>query len=150
MKRLEMKEYNLDNNLNQNDESMIVDFFQYDDGYICDIISEIADNNVGMYNSDICENCWGLYSSGMYDEAVDSGLINGSDLIQNLQSAWYYYNEQQIYNNLSELVYNWAVEYINNNNIELTDKQMEVFENDIKNIDNNSEFSDIIELIENL
>ena len=37
-------------------------FCDYDNGYICDIITEIADNHVDIYNSDLLDWAKGNYS----------------------------------------------------------------------------------------
>jgi len=146
------KWYNTDQNLNQDDNSMLDEFAKYiGDTYICDAITEIADGNVGIYNSDICDNCWNLYSSGVYEEASEEGLMEGSnDLIKNLQSAWYQYNSQQLYNNLKEMIYNYAIQDIVFNEKYLSEDELLEMEVELENIDNNNRFEDIIEAVDKI
>ena len=126
--------YNIDNNLNQEDSSVLEYFSNYDGStYIGDAIQEIANNHVSVYNSDICENTWNLYSSGAYEEASSQGLMEGSnDLIRNLSAAWYEYNTMQLYNNIDKMIYNYAVNYIETNKKYLTEEEFEQFEEDIE------------------
>jgi len=145
--------YTLDNNLNQDDSDLMDGFNDFDGSTnIGDAISEIADNGVGIYNSDICENCWNLYSSGAYEEAFDNGLIGESsnNLISNLQSAWYQYNSQQLYNNFKELIYNYAIGYIEGNLKYLTYEEFEDIKSELDIIDNNNCFSDITDIVDDV
>ncbi|MBK5239782.1 hypothetical protein [Clostridium sp.] len=148
----EVKSYNVDNNLNQEDTSTLEEFTNYDGStYIGDAIQEVADNCVSMYNSDICDNCWNLHSSGAYEEASCQGLMEGSnDLIRNLSMAWYEYNSQQLYNNLNEMIYNYAINDIITNNKYLTEEELEELEANLEKIDNNNGFEDIIETIDTI
>lgn len=148
----EEKDYSVENSLKQEDTDMLEEFKNYDGStYICDGIGEIADNNVPVYNGELCEECWNLYSSGAYEEASQQGLMGeGNDLIQNLKCAWYEYNTQQLYNNESEMVYNYAMNYIVNNEKYLTEEEMEELENELESIDNNNSFSDITDLVDNI
>jgi hypothetical protein len=73
---IELREYSIENSLEQDDIELMNEFFDYDGGtYICDAISEIADSNVGIYNEEILKNTWNLYSSGAYEEASVEGLM---------------------------------------------------------------------------
>lgn len=78
-------EYDVDNVLvGENDKDMLTEFMDYNGSTcICEAISEIAEGNVSVYNSDICENTWNLYSSGSYEDASNEGLMGDSnDLIK--------------------------------------------------------------------
>jgi len=148
---LDKKDYSVDDNLSQNDEDVLASFIDYSGStYICDAISEIADRHVSIYNATICEECWNLYSSGAYEEASSQGLMEGSnDLIKNLQMAWYEYNTQQLYNNLQEMVFNYAVDYINDkySEIEIDEDKLEEV---LSDIDNNNTFDNIEEAVNTL
>jgi len=145
---LDKKDYSVDDNLSQNDEDVLASFIDYSGStYICDAISEIADRHVSIYNATICEECWNLYSSGAYEEASSQGLMD--DLIKNLQMAWYEYNTQQLYNNLQEMVFNYAVDYINDkySEIEIDEDKLEEV---LSDIDNNNTFDNIEEAVNTL
>lgn len=150
---IEMKAYSLGHNLSQDDNDLMNEFTNEYSGstYICDAISEIADSNISVYNSTVCDETWNLYSSGAYEEASCQGLMEGSDdLIKNLQMAWYEYNSQQLNDNIDELIYNYAVEYMNNNNIELTEEEFEEFESEIDDIDSDNTFDDIEDIVNSI
>lgn len=84
----------------------------YNDGYICNIISEIADNNVDIYNRDLLE--WAKDNYGYIEEVVeefgvDSKNFNFMRLIQ--QGQWLC-NEQELYENLEDNLKNRVLDYI--------------------------------------
>ena len=144
-------DYDLDNDLeNQDDEELMNEFLEYDgDTYLCDAISEISDSAIGISNREILENAWGLYVSDAYENAASDGLMgDGKDLIKALQAAWFWYNENQLYNNLETLVFNYAVAYLNKQGLRLTDEGIESLQGDLSAIDNNSTFEDIIDIVE--
>ena len=147
-------DYDLENDLeNQDDETLISEFFDYSGSeYIGDAISQISDDNVSFCNKEILENAWNLYANDSYENASSEGLMGeGNDLIKNLQSAWYYYNEQQLYNNLEILVYNYAVKYIAEQNVLiLNDDFFDKLQNELSDIDSGSRFDDIIDIVDEL
>jgi hypothetical protein len=146
-------EYNVDNNLvGENDKDMLTEFMDYNGSTcICEAMSEIADSNVSVYNSDICENTWNLYSSGSYEDASNEGLMGDSnDLIKNLMCAWYYYNEEQLNHNLDTMIYNYAINYINENSIVLSITEWDSIEGELYTIDSNSTFDMITEAVDNV
>ena len=149
------RQYDLNNELEgQNDLDMIEEFGDYG-GYIGDAISEIADRNISIYNSDILEKAKDLYFSGAYEEASMSGLLEGThDLIRVLSMSWYQYNTTVLYENMDTMIYNHAIDYIND---ELNlDEELEVeLENRLdgeleSRIDNNSMIEDIRDLVDEL
>ena len=148
--KIETKGYELDCKLEENDENLMEQFFEYDDStYICDAISEIADSSVGIYDDEILANAGNLYASGAYAEAKEQGLMGeGNDLIKNLQCAWYEYNSTQLYDNLDVLVYNYAVERLNESELYFSEQQLEELADKLSNIDNNSQFYEIDEAVD--
>lgn len=144
-----LKDYDLDQDLNQDDEDLMSEFMDYGDStYVYDAISEIADSNVSIWNKDIFDNAGNLYFSGAYEEANAQGLMEGSnDMIRHLQAAWYEYNTQQLYHNLDALVFNYAATHLNNQGIEIDKDQEEALEDALENFDHNGRFDDIIDTI---
>src|SRR5574343_212651 len=72
---------------------------------ISDTISEIADSNVDIYNSDLLEWLAGNYS--VFEEAIDEfGFPNDNgkaDLMRAIMQGQYYQNEQILYEAIEDL-----------------------------------------------
>ena len=123
------------------------EFMDYDQGYICDVISEIADSNVDIYNYDLLKSAWDLYSSGAYDDAM-SEQGSSNNIIKDFQMAQYYYYSGLLYEYLEDII----IEYIEikadelTNNVDVLDYVLE----NIKEYDNNDRLEDIIEDIKDL
>lgn len=93
-------------------ESLIANLCDYDDGYICDVITEIADNNTSIYYNDIFnfmrEN----------PEAVDDAINEfgwegcGGTLERAAQMGEFITLEREMYAELDEGIYNYALNFI--------------------------------------
>ena len=126
---------------------------QYDNGYISDIITEIADSNVDIYNNDLME--WAKGNTNYIEDAMrEFGTPedeNGHpDFMRIIMQGQYYMYEQDLYNNIEDILKCWAYSYIedNYNLTELTEEQndeieflnynnfekLEDIENELKNI----------------
>lgn len=126
------------------------DFADYDSGYICDIISEIADNAISIYTQEQVD--FAMNHSDLAQEAIDEGLApepNGKDFREYVSSvgvaAWYMSNERAMYENLKECVlysvlYNLKNEY---GIEELTEDQVSDIET-LLEFDNNDNLEDVI------
>lgn len=120
----------------------------YSDGYICDIIMEIADNNVDIYNSDLLDWAKDNYSY-IEDANCEFGIPdNGKDFIKQIQQGQYYQIEQDLYNNFDEMILLFIYNYIQENDIEMTEEQLEELE--LKRFDNNDRLENIIYEIEEI
>lgn len=130
------------------------DIDNYDYGYICDIITEIADNHIDIYNSDLLEWACGNYS--YIENSVREFGINEKDFdfFRLIQQGQYLANEQYLYDNLQNIVLYRLYSYIFSNLgiTEITKKQ----NNKILslNIDDNNEnlenlFEQLDEIFEN-
>lgn len=87
----------------------------YREGYICDIIAEIADGETSIYYSDIIK-----YASEHFGEVADAidefGLDGcGRDLYKAAQIAEFSSIERDIYDHLDDCLIMRAAEYILNN-----------------------------------
>lgn len=96
-------------------EDIGAEFLNYNEGYIGDIITEIADNNVSMYTCDVLEWAKGNYS--YVEEAIDElGVATDSngrtDLIRTIQTGEYIANKETIDNNLEEILKFYMYNYI--------------------------------------
>jgi hypothetical protein len=122
-------------------------FNDYDNGYICDIISEIAGNNVDIYNYDLLEWAKGNYS--YIEEALDEFGTptdgNGkADFLKIIQQGQYYANERDLYDNLEDSLKFFMYDYI-----EKTLKIEKITENQNDGL-LDFDFSDNNEMLENL
>lgn len=84
-------------------------FYDYDNGYIGDIITEIADNHIDIYNSDLLEWAAGNYS--YIDEAMQE-FGKPDDFLQYIRQGQFLAYEQDLYNNLEDSLKNFMYTYI--------------------------------------
>lgn len=130
MKEL-LKIEDLKNELNLGDYGE--EIAQYNNGYIGDIITEIADNNVDIYNNDLME--WAKGNTSYIEDAMrefgtpEDG--NGQpDFMRIIMQGQYYMYEQDLYNNIEDILKYWAYSYIEDhyNVTELTEEQNDEIE----------------------
>lgn len=129
-------------------------FCDYNNGYICDIINEIADNNIAIYYSDIFE--WAKSNVGYIEEALNEfGTpqdINGKvDFIRIIQQGQYYANEQDLYKNLKDTILFRIYDYLQHdlNIAEITEEQQAKIE--ALNIeDNNEQLENLLQQAKNI
>ena len=84
-------------------------FWDYNDGYICDIITEIADNHVDIYNSDLLE--WATENYSYIEEAMQE-FGKPDDFLQYIRQGQFLAYEQDLYNNLEDSLKNFMYTYI--------------------------------------
>lgn len=116
-------------------------FADYGSGYICDIITEIADNQISIWTNDQID--FAMENDEFADEAVSSGLAcSGREFFELNRNAtfrdyvahvgvcaWYEKNSQDLYENLAENVRLAVCTALRENGIEdLTDEQIEEIE----------------------
>lgn len=119
-------------------------FNDYNNGYICDIISEIADNNVDIYNYDLLE--WAKDNYNYIDDAVAEFGVDTQnfDFWGIIRQGQYLYNDNDLYENLEDSLKFYMYDYI--------EKTLEVEEITEEQNDNllDFDFSDNNERLENL
>lgn len=137
MKNLKIEELKKELNLGELGEY----FTDYDSGYICDIITEIADNHINIYTSDLFDWAKNYFN---YIEEANTELGTPKDILQQIQQGQFYYYEQNIYNNLEDIMLNYMYNYIENvlNIKEITEEQYD----DLLDFD----FNNNNEMLENL
>lgn len=116
----------------------------YSSGYICDIISEISDNNVDIYHYNLFE--WCKYNFEYVNDWVSECGSSG-DIINDIQGGQYQQISQELYSNLNEMLLLFTYDYLYKNEYVLNDEQLEELENEIENLDNNDKLENIIDLI---
>lgn len=111
-------------------------FCDYDNGYICDIITEIADNNIDIYYYNLFE--WAKNNFDIIEESnAEMGAPN--NIIKQIQQGQFLYYERDLYENLHDIVLFRLYDYIEKDlNIdELTEEQTDEIE--LLNLDDNNE-----------
>ena len=121
--------------------------------YICDAISEIADENTDIYYSDLFE--WAKENYDYINEAnKEFGIPEGGDIIKQIQQGQFYAIEQEIYEDLQDCIKNYAYKYILNveglNTPEISEEKFSCLECELEKIDNNNTFDDIIEVVNDI
>lgn len=153
-KYLEMKEFNFLHDLNDEIDALTSFMTDYNSGYVCDVIGEVADSNVPIYTSDVWENVSKIQE--YVEEAIEEGLAptdgRDIDLIRIFQAGYYVYYQRSLYNNLDTMVYNMIVDKVNvflnenseeyDGNVDL-DKIIEDIEMKSDGYDNNNQMEDI-------
>lgn len=122
-------------------------FRNYGCGYICDIITEIADNNVPIYTSEIWEQakeCQEDIEEALQEFGTPTDSRGCPDLIKIFQQGLCYKNEHEIYENLEDYLKFFAYDYI--------EKELEIAEITEEQNDEllNWDFEDHNEMLENL
>lgn len=123
----------------------------YSSGYICDILTEIADNNVDLYNYDLLQ--WvanDSYNIAYCDEAKDE--LGADGLIAMIQGGQYLKYSSNLYENLENIVKYYVFDYIENvlKLEEITEEQLNELEFEIDFTDNNEKLENINDKIDNV
>lgn len=123
----------------------------YNDGYICDVITEIADNNIDIYFNDLFD--WAKGNISYIEEALDefgTPQYNGKvDFMKIIQQGQYCMFKQDLYNCLEDIIKFFVFDYIEKQLeiIEITEEQLEELESEIDFEDNNEQLENIIDKI---
>ena len=112
----------------------------YSDGYIGDVFSEIADSNIDIYVVDLFE--WGKNNFEYINEATEE-FGNPSDIIKQIQQGQFLSFEKELYDNQNDVLLYYGYNYLKDNNIKLSEEQLEAFEDYIDGLDNNDKLDDI-------
>ena len=112
----------------------------YSDGYIGDVFSEIADSNIDIYVVDLFE--WGKNNFEYINEATEE-FGNPADIIKQIQQGQFLSFEKELYDNQNDVLLYYGYNYLKNNNIKLSENQLEDFEDYIDGLDNNDKLDDI-------
>ena len=112
----------------------------YSDGYIGDVFSEIADSNIDIYVVDLFE--WGKNNFEYINEATEE-FGNPADIIKQIQQGQFLSFEKELYDNQNDVLLYYGYNYLKDNNIKLSEEQLEDFEDYIDGLDNNDKLDDI-------
>ena len=143
---LEKKTYNLLNNL-PDDEKVINEIFEYGDlTYISDAMEEVARENVCIYDNDLWEiapNIQEYIEETILNRPANTQSIH-SDLVKIFMAGHYNYNITLLYENLEEIIYNYAINYIEEKQIKIDLEELEL---ELASIDHNNTFDDIVDVV---
>ena len=129
-------------------------FVDYNNGYIGDIITEIADNEIPIYYNDIWEeakNNQDYIEEALQEFGTPTDSNGNVDLIKTFQQGIYLKNERNLYENLEDILKYYMYDYI-----EKELKIDEITENQNDDLlnwdfsDNNEQLENLIEHIENI
>lgn len=138
-------------------DSEVLDLFDSGVGYsgnyyIDDMISEVADNFVDIYNSDLLD--WAKNNYEYIEEALDEfGTPTDSngraDFIKMISQGEFLYYERLFYDNLDDFIKYYVLKYLIDNKINIDDEKLEeLLEVDSTDIDNNDYLEDIDSYVE--
>ena len=127
---------------------LVIEFAEHSNGYICDIISSVADNNVDIYNYNLWE--WAKNNEYYIEEAVKNYGIDerNFDLIRLFKYGQFEYYIQAIYSNLADFI-KYSILY-NINAEEISEEILEEIENIANEEDNNAKIEIYIDKINDL
>lgn len=160
-----LKEYDVKGLLETDLESIEELQNDYKNGgyYICDMISEVCNNNIHCYKHDLWKSAEDLQEYS--ESAIDEGYVNTEDevdLIKIFQAGEMLYLQEQCYDNIDKVIYNYGVDYLKDlyedaiedkNTITIQQIIVDILNNDeldfiIGHIDSDNMFSDINEAID--
>ena len=121
----------------------------YSSGYVGDILTEIADNNVDIYYYDLFE--WAKNNFSIIEEANEEMGIN-PDITKQIQQGQFYSYQRELYENLEDIMKYYVFNYIQETLEieEITEEQLNELEFEIDFTDNNEELENINDKIEEI
>lgn len=120
--------------------------------YICDMITEVADSYVDIYNSDLLD--WAKNNYNYIEEALDElGTPqdnNGkADFFQMIRQGQYLYYDNLFCDNLDNFIKYYVLKYLIDNKINIDDEKLEeLLKVDSTDIDSNDYLEDIDNYVE--
>lgn len=120
--------------------------------YIDDMISEVVDSFVDIYNSDLLD--WAKNNYEYIEEALDEfGTPTDSngraDFLKMISQGEYLYYDRLFYDNLDDFIKYYVLKYLIDNKINIDDEKLEeLLEVDSTDIDNNDYLEDIDSYVE--
>jgi len=115
----------------------------YNDGHLCDIITEVADSNIDIYNCDLLE--WAKSHLGEIEEAAkEFGATE--DIIKAIQQGQFYVYSGELYEELEYIIKGIALDYLISIDAQITAEQLEELFSRLDEIDNGNTFDDIREI----
>ena len=129
---------------NKGNDIDVASFVDYGEAnYMCDVIAEIADSNVDLYQYELLE--WAKDNFCYIDYAMQE-YGKPDDFLQYIRQGQYYAYSTEINENINDFMLVYAYNYLlREKNIEtITEEQQEEIEENISLIDNDSRLSQIV------
>ena len=128
-------------------DDLILQLRDYDNGYISDLINEIADNNVSIYTNDLWT--WARDNSDKVEDAISEfGWDSKNGTLEGLfQLAMYSDNENIIYNDLQNAIRYTIYDYISDMET-ISESLYDYIEDIVEDVDNNDMLNIILETID--
>ena len=141
MIKLNVKELMEDLELGEYGDRLI----EYDNGYICDVISEITNRGVSIYNYDLWN--WAKDNSDWIEEGIVQFGIDSKnfDLMRIFMQGQYLQIQDELYSNLNDIIRYWI--YNNLTVSELSQDMVNYIEDYSNTIDTNTRLDWIMEEI---
>ncbi len=133
-------------------ESSIDCLCDYDKGYICDNISEIADNQVDIYYHELI-NWANDHFEDISDTIDEFGWdVCGRDLYKAVQIAQFREGENGMYSELSEGLENFALSYLEHDLkiVGIAEDRWEEIQDFLSDIDNNNRLEEITDFLDEM
>ena len=119
----------------------------YEQGYISDIINEIADNNIDIYTYNLID--WLKYNYDVVEEA-NREFGTPDDIIKQCQQGQFYQYSNELYEVIDDMILLFAYNYLRMNDIELNDEQLEELESELSNASDFDKLEEVIDKIEEI
>ena len=120
--------------------------------YICDVIFKIPDSNVDISYYDLFD--WCKENFEYVEEAIGEGLCDlyNPDIPKMIQAGQYIKIQQDLYNNLDAIMYDYCMNYILNalQLEKITKEQDEQIQEKCTDVDNNDTLEDFTDFINEL
>lgn len=119
---------------------------------ICDMITEVADSSVDVYNDDLLD--WAKNNYDFIEDALDEfGTPQDSngkaDFFQMIRQGEFLYYDNLFYDNIDNFIKYYVLKYLIDNKISIDDEKLEeLLEVDSTDIDNNDYLEDIDDYVE--
>lgn len=120
--------------------------------YICDMISEVADNFVDIYNSDLLD--WAKNNYEYIEEAQDEfgtpkDSNDNADFFKMISQGEFLYYERLFYDNFSGFIEYYTLKFLVDNKIIIDDDKLDnLLDYITSEIDYNQEFNEVDDYIE--
>lgn len=123
------------------DVDLITSLTDYDNGYICDLISEISDNNVDIYTNNLWD--WARYNQDIVEDALAEMDFSSSNSLTDLfMYAQYMDNSNILYENIEDVIRYKIYDYLSD--MEIIPLSLYDYINDIVSSTDASDKLDVI------
>src|SRR5699024_3879556 len=99
--------------------------------YIGDAVSEIADRYVSIYDHELWKTA-PIIKDYIEESLEEFGTPREINLVSVFQQGQFYYNEIVLYKNLNKIIFNIALEFLEELNVTITNDHMEEFTEELE------------------